>query len=249
MPNEPHPPSGKTKPKLTREQREALEGTELLVRRTPGMEPPEIDPTRVDEAYLFMLFASFGGDIFKTAAACGIKPNDVTVAAERGNWLERIRGLIELKQLDKTGEIERQLTRAINFVQVSVYRMCIDRAIRRFERMSDEAFFSELSPKTYYADGQLKSSGFNAKPLADIATAMEKVHWMSYQSMLDAPQDRAGRREKVKDDGPGEEDIHAKIAKALAGDDATNPVALALKVQAPQGDLLLGDTQKGNETS
>lgn len=236
MPNAPHVPSGKTKP--TREQREAMLETDKLVRATPGMEEIFIDPARVDEAQLFMLFASFSGDIFRTAAAAGIQPEDVTRKAEAGNWLSRIRGLIELKQLDKSGEIERQMSRAINFVQVTKWRMAIDRAIRRLEKMNDTEFFDELCTRTYYESGAIKSKAFSAKILADISTAMEKVHWMSYQSVMDAPQDRAGRREKVKDDGPGDEDIHAKIAKALAGDPETNPVEVALKAQDHQSDHL-----------
>jgi len=214
--SEPAAPKGK--PKLTREMREAIEGTERIV-------ASEGEPNRseVDDSQLFMLFASFSGDVFKTAHASGFSPAEVTDRAHAGDWMVKLRGLIELKQVDKSGEVERSISRAINFVQVNRYRMIIDRIIRKWDKMTPEELTDELSSKTYYADGTLKTSTISAKAFADIATAMEKVHWMSYQAMIDAPQDRAGRKEKVKDEGPGEDDIHAKIAKALAGHPEHNP--------------------------
>jgi hypothetical protein len=182
------------------------------------MRPIEgVDPARVDEAQLFSIYATFCGDVFKTAAAAGITPQAVTEHAEANNWLERIRSLIDLKEKDNSGEIERSLSRSLNFVQVSRYRLCIERMLRNIERKSDDELMDMMVTRTYDKEGNVTRVSMSAKIFAEMATAMEKVHWMSYQSLMDAPTDRAGRREKPRADLELAEDIHAKIAKTLAG--------------------------------
>lgn len=246
MPNEPTAPKGKPRHTLTREQREALSGAQGLISSSQkALEGVPVQPAQVDEGQVFMLFASFSGDIFRTAAAAGIDPEEVTRLAEAGKWMSRIRGLLGLKQFDKSGEIERCISRAMNFVQVNFYRRVIDRMVRKLEKMTDEEVVDFITSKTYYDSGQLKSSTPSAKVLADIATAMEKVHWMSYQSLVDAPQDRAGRREKVKDDGIGEDDVHAKIAKALMSAPACSP---SLQLEAALHEQVTGEKVAVPET-
>lgn len=202
---------------------------DALVARNPGLSPITRDTlgaARVDEGQLFMLFGSFCGDIFKTATAAGITPTLVTELAEQGNWMERLRGLIDLKQSAKPGDVERMFSRATNFVQVNRMRIAIDRVLRKLDFMSDDDLIEFITLKTYGPGGVLKTSAVSLKMLADFATAMEKVHWMTYQALLDAPTDRQARREKVKED-PIEEDIHARIAKALTQTPALDPAKVA----------------------
>lgn len=200
-----------------------------LVALNPGLsriDHETLGAARVDEGQLFMLFGSFCGDIFKTATAAGITPTLVTELAERGKWMERLRGLIDLKQSAKPGDVERMFSRATNFVQVNRMRIAIDRVLRKLDFMSDDDLIDFITLKTFGPGGDLKSSTVSLKMLADFATAMEKVHWMTYQALLDAPTDRQARREKVKED-PIEEDIHARIAKALTQTPALDPAKVA----------------------
>jgi hypothetical protein len=200
-----------------------------LVALNPGLsriDHETLGAARVDEGQVFMLFGSFCGDIFKTATAAGITPTLVTELAERGNWMERLRGLIDLKQSAKPGDVERMFSRATNFVQVNRMRIAIDRVLRKLDFMSDDDLIDFITLKTFGPGGELKSSTVSLKMLADFATAMEKVHWMTYQALLDAPTDRQARREKVKED-PIEEDIHARIAKALTQTPALDPAKVA----------------------
>jgi hypothetical protein len=239
MGSEPAARKGKPGPKLTQEQRDALTGSRGLIEQSIAeLKGQPVLPAQVDENHVFMLFASFSGDIFKTGAAAGLDPEEITRMAEAGKWMTRIRGLLDLKQFDKSGEIERCISRAMNFVQVNFYRRMIDRLVKKLARMTDDEMLEYVSGKTYFDNGQLKTCTPSAKVFADIATAMEKVHWMSYQSLVDAPQDRAGRREKVKDEGLGEDDVHARIAKALMTAPACSPT---LQLEASLHEQVTGE--------
>lgn len=210
----PGPDTGK--PRVPKEVQSTIEETgravEVLLK-----EPITLGPAQPDPEQIFLLFAAFGGDIFRCAHACGLPPEDITQYAEQGKWLERIRALIELKKGEKGPDVERGISRAVNFVQANKYRLIIERIIRGLDRMETNELIEHFVSRKVDSAGQAVITGFNLRPLADIASAMEKTHWMTYQALLDAPQDRAGRREKVKDDGAAEDDIHAKIARTLAG--------------------------------
>jgi hypothetical protein len=215
---------------------------DLVLQGKMGLEQAQADSEQV-----FLLFAAFSGDIFKCAHACDIAPEDITRMAERGNWMERIRALIELKKGEKGPDVERGISRAINFVQANRYRLILERVIRGLDHLSDEDLMDQFVSKKVNKDGEVVVTGVSFRLLADLATALEKTHWMSYQALLDAPQDRSGRREKVKDDGPGNEDVHAKIARALAGVTSQDPVQQVQVAQAEQVAGLAEDIQKAKE--
>ena len=180
-----------------------------------GTDAP-IPEGKANKDYIFLMFAAFGGDIFRCAHACGVDPEEVTRLAESGKWMERIRALIELKKGDKGPDLERGISRATNFVQVNRWRLILDRLIQHFEGLTDQQLLEKFITYRLDRNGEKVQTNISFKILADISTAMEKTHWLTYQATLDAPQDRAARREKPKDDEV-EEDLHAKIAKSLAG--------------------------------
>lgn len=215
VPNDPQPPSGKKR--VPREVKEAARNAVNRVNDVALAPITKITEGRADEGQIFMLFASFGGDIFKTGRACGVAPETVAELAEENHWLDRIRELIEVRKGDKGGDIERNVSRAMNFVQANRYRLFLERVIRKLDRMPDTDLWDQLTVYKYDRHGNLVSKALSLKLFADIATALEKVHWMTYQSLLDTQQDRAGRREKNKDDDTTEEDIHARIARTFAG--------------------------------
>jgi hypothetical protein len=179
--------------------------------------PTNVVPGKADAEQIFLMFAAFGGDIFRTAHACGVSPEEVTVKAEEGKWMERIRALIELKKGEKGVDVERGVNRAWNFVQVNRYRFIVDQLVRGMEEKSFDELIEMCRTYTRGKDNAQVPCSLSFKIFADLANAMEKVHWMTYQATLDLPQDRAHRRELGTGDGAAEEDTHAKIAKALTG--------------------------------
>lgn len=177
----------------------------------------------------FLLYASFCGDVERTAHAINVAPTAVIDMAESGKWNEKLKSIIALKRSAAPGDLERGINRALNFVQAHRYRLFLERVINRLTDMTPAEFegyllVDEFNPKT----GQTKSS-INARPLADLASALEKCSAMSYQALSDTAQDRA-RRDEATEGGEASGAIHAAIAKAMSeigGEDKSPATMLA----------------------
>ena len=90
---------------------------------------------------------------------------------------------------------------------------------------STEAGLREtLTVRHFNKKGEMISESCNMRPLADLASAMEKIHWMTYQALSDSPQERAKRVEKPADES-AQSDVHARIAAALANMRSKSPQA------------------------
>lgn len=180
--------------------------------------PMVIEPGRADAEQIFLLYAGSCGDVAKTARACNVSMQEVIKLAEEGGWLARIHELIDLKKLDKFDDVGRALSRATNFIQANRWRLFLERAVRKFEEIPDEELLEAF--KTYKVDknGDARMTGFSLRVLADLSSALEKCHWLLYQSLLDTPSDRAARKTVEKAGDPaGESDIHARIARMMTG--------------------------------
>lgn len=242
--NQPNPETGK--PRQRRSSRDLLANineTRLVIDDIVSTAPTELVHDKAHVEQIFLTFAALSGDIFRSAAACGVTPEVITQLAEENKWLERIRALIELKKGDKGADVERGIGRAINFVHANRYRLVLEQILTFFEGMTPREIVDFCTSYRTTKDGSTVPTGVSFRLLADIATAMEKVHWMTYQALLDTPQDRLARREKAKDADVVEDDIHAKIAKTLAGMTDRTPAAIMDKVQDAQVTALTKDSQ------
>jgi hypothetical protein len=212
-------PHVKGGPPVTARQKEHAAECSSSIAQIIANAPVTLDPkSNVTPDQIFPTYAGCSGDIFKTARACGITPQEVATLADEGGWLARISELIDLKKLDKFDDVGRALSRATNFVQANRWRIFIERMIREFEKIPDNELIDTF--KTFKVDrmGESKCVGFSMRVLADISTALEKCHWLLYQSLSDTPPERATRKavETAADEG-GEVDMHARIARAMAG--------------------------------
>lgn len=179
--------------------------------------PLKVEETPLEVEQVFMTYAGCCGDVQKTAKACGISMQRVIEYAETGNWLERIRELIDLKEIGKFDDVSRAISRATNFVQANRFRMYIERVVRKLSEVSDDELLDEFTTKRVTKDGQVVVTGLSLRMLADIGSAMEKVHWMTYMALCDGTPERAARKAEEKpDDVGGDSDMHAKIARTLA---------------------------------
>jgi len=165
----------------------------------------------IDRENAFMLYAAFTGDLERTAAALGVRPMDVLRVAQEEEWNEKLKPILDLKKSSKPGDIERAINRALNFVQAHRLRMVIERVIRRLTGMSAEELESYLFTSSTKAGGEIAK--LSTRALADLASAVEKCHAMTYQALNDSMPERARRN-----DGNGgieAGDMHAKIAEAM----------------------------------
>lgn len=182
---------------------------------------------------MFMLYASFCGDVERTAHAVGCKPTDVLRVADDEKWNEKLRSIIELKKSERPGDVERAINRAMNFVQAHRFRTLLDKLVFHFVDEARQKGIDKVccvTVTTSKGEASVTTSKIDTKPLSDLAAALEKVHWMSYVALNDSVADRKGRNEAVQEQAGGE--LHAKIAQAMSeARDSVSPRAQLIREQ------------------
>lgn len=166
----------------------------------------------IDRENAFMLYAAFTGDLERTAAALGVRPMDVLRVAQEENWDEKLKPILDLKKSSKPGDVNRAINRALNFVQSHKLRMTIERVLRRIAGMTPEELDQYLFTTSTTKDGS-EISKLSTRALADLASALEKCHAMTYAALNDSMPERAKRNEG--DGGVDAGDMHARIAEAM----------------------------------
>jgi hypothetical protein len=166
----------------------------------------------IDRENAFLLYAAFTGDLERTAAALGVRPKDVLLVATEENWNEKLKGILDLNKSGKPGDIERAINRALNFVQAHRLRMIIERVIKRLTNMTPEELEEYLFTSTNKAGDEI--SKLSTRALADLASALEKCHSLSYQALNDSMQERAKRNDG--DGGVSVGDMSVRIAEAMS---------------------------------
>lgn len=200
----------------------------------------------LDREQAFMLYATFAGDVVRTAHALNIKPAALILMADEGGWNDKLRSIIEGKESARPGDWERAVNRAINFVLAHQMRLLFDRALKRFREMDDEelekAMIEEWTDRE--GNGRYKATG---KVFADLAAAMEKVHSMTYHALSDTVQDRNRRKEQEKgEDTTG--DLHAQISAKMQQISADNsPRAQLFDAQLAKGQEVADEARKQPE--
>lgn len=174
----------------------------------------KLNPTdiTIDRENAFLLYATFCGDLEKTAHALNVQPVDVLEMARADRWDERLKSILALKKSSRPGDIERAINRAVNFVQAHRLRHVVERAIRRLYQMTDAEF-----EKAVFTNVSIKGEvdhRLSAKGLADLASAMEKAQSMSYAALTDTATDRA-RRKAEEDTEASAASLHVQIAQAM----------------------------------
>jgi hypothetical protein len=165
----------------------------------------------------FMLYATFCGDIAKTAHSTGLSREKIEQLATEHGWADKISEIIELNKGSKPGDMERGINRALNFVQANRFRIWVEKLMRAMVNAGDlvQDDLDVLRQKRYNKQGEITSEIVSTRALADLAATLEKIHWMTYEALGDSPQERAKRIEKPADDS-SQTDTHARIAAALA---------------------------------
>jgi hypothetical protein len=191
-------------------------------------------PVDIDRENCFLLFATFCGDIVKTAAAAGIPEAAVLKMCEDEGWHNKLAPILALKKSTRPGDIERGINRAINFVQAHKMRLFVQRVLQRLITMGD----AELEEYLFY--GGEKKDGTAVKKLstraiADLAVALEKSQSLTYQALNDSAPERAKRKELEDDGTVSSADLHAQISAGMAAIRASStPRAQLLDAQLAQ---------------
>lgn len=201
------------------------------------------DSTLSDRENAFLMFQSCDGNIKRTAEALNAPIELVAQVADEEKWLKRIEPILALRKYDPV-EVERNINRSMNFIQANKLRMVLEVLVTTLARMSPE----ELATYCIVREEERNEAGeiigvktkVQTRPFADLATALEKVHMLTYAATNDTVTERGHRMKRgTEDNDVAITDIHAAMAKAMStppepGDLMVTP-SVEAAVQANQG--------------
>lgn len=185
------------------------------VARDIGAPPPEAlaEPERVDDEQLFQLFAIYCGDVKRCALAAGLDEAVVEAKAAAQGWKDKIKLLIDLKTSARPGDSERGINRAVNFVQAHRYRNYLQRVLTQLTQLSDADLYDMLCSVSIQKDGTMTKK-LNTRAFADLASALEKCHAMSYAALNDTVGERKERGDEPEQHKSAAE-MHLQITRAM----------------------------------
>ena len=170
---------------------------------------------QIDRKNAFLLYATFCGDVEQTAHALGVSPVVVTHAAQLGKWDDQLKTIIGMKKSSRPGDVERAINRAVNFVQAFRMRLFIERVIQKLTGLPDEELDEYLFDVREGKAGSV-SKHVTTRPIADLTSALEKCHALTYLALNDTAQDRSRRQEQSDNTEFEAGALHVAIAKAMA---------------------------------
>lgn len=192
------------------------------------MERIQAEACTIDRENAWLLFASFCGDVERTALALNVAPATVIQVADDEGWLQRLKPIVDLKKSGRPGDIERALNRAVNYVQAHKFRLIVERTLQRITGLSTEEFDRLILEKPG-KDG-IRETALTTRAIADLASALEKAQAMSYAALQDTGTDRAHRKEGGSEIAATE--MYDKMAAAMAAvKGSVTPRALLLDAQ------------------
>jgi hypothetical protein len=179
----------------------------------------------LDRDNAFMLYATFCGDVDRTAHALSVEPEAVRGMVDQGKWDQKLRGILELKKSGKAGDVERAMNRAVNYVQAHRLRVFLERVLQHIFSCPLEQIEEWMFSFQYSKGDTEPVKKFSTRPLADLAAALEKCHSLTYLALGDSATERRGRNDVQDSDVSGGE-IHARIAAAMSKEAKVVPKVL-----------------------
>lgn len=189
----------------------------------------------------FQTYAQFSGDVVRTGHALGVPAVDILRAADRLGWNKQLESILALKSSGKPGDVERGISRALNFIQAHRMRIVLERLLDiLYAKSAEELFDMALTTKTTKGKGGVETEtvSLNTRPFADICAALEKVQSLTYLALADSVGERTKRSEE-REDGVSATQLHSMIASAMAkaapaGDPSTQLLQQQLDEAKPQ---------------
>lgn len=181
---------------------------------------------QIDRKNAFLLYATFCGDVEQTAHALGVPPVVVVHAARLDGWDEQLKTIIGMKKSSRPGDVERAINRAVNFVQAFRMRLFIERVLQKLTGLNDAELSDYLFEERENKAGNVTNK-LTTRPIADLTSALEKCHALTYLALNDTAQDRSRRQEQADNQEFEAGALHVAIAKAMAaagnGPDISTP--------------------------
>lgn len=193
---------------------------------------------KLDRENAFLLYAAFCGDVDRTAHVIDIPPDSVRALAKELEWDRKLAPIIAMKKSGRAGDVERAMNRALNFVQAHKTRCFIEQVLRKLTGMSPrdlEAFLFPQRKAKSDSDGTVvEMRTFSTRSIADLASALEKTHMLTYLALNDTATERKEREESGDDESAAASELHMKLAQAMnasGGGSLKSPHALLADAQ------------------
>lgn len=188
----------------------------------------------LDRGNAFLLYAVFCGDVDRTAHALNVDPELIRNLAVEHGWDKKLKPIIDLKKSSRAGDVERAVNRAMNFVQAHRFRLFLERVLRNISDMTPTELKAFVHPVKSMSESKAAGSAviqsFSTRALADLASALEKCHTMSYLALNDTATERKERKEEGDEDASASE-MHTRLAEAMARAGSKSVKALVLDAQ------------------
>lgn len=200
----------------------------------------KLDKRRLDITKVFLVYVSLVGDVEKTALALDLDPEIVQALATEEGWAAKVQRMCVVAHKEgKPGDYERQMNRAMAFVQAHQTGIAIDGIVGWFATKTPQEIMDALT----VFDGRGKAR-LSARFFADLASAMEKVQHLRYYALGDTPPERLERTKEEKE-GMDANALHHAVICAL---NAPGSRAVSADVLVKQiAEKAAQDVQKASE--
>ena len=196
---------------------------------------PEVMPQEVNRETAFLLYATFCGDVERTAHALNVRAVDLLRVADAEGWDNKLAGILALKKSTRPGDLERAINRALNYVQAHLWRQFLDRVVQDF---------CNMSPAQLAACDEHGKPNVAPRSLADLSSALEKAHHMTYAALNDTAGERTKRKLDEDDATASPAQLFTQMAKAMAEvEESTTPRAMLFDAQLVQAQRLTEKAQ------
>lgn len=209
----------------------------------------DVSDVELDVAQIFQLYCVFCGDVVRVAHVAGIKPVDVLRVASAEGWDEKLGPILELSRSQKPGDWERACSRALNYVQAHKLRMFLERVLSRITSMEAEELESYILTSKLDKNGVETAKVLSTRALADLASAIEKCHVLTYLSLSDTAQDRGKRKEQSSDVDGDCGSLHLRIAQAMSQVKSAEAASPRLALLSAQVTLAASIVQEAAKTA
>lgn len=186
---------------------------------------------QVDQVKAFMLYAYFGGDALKCANACRVDIRIIQALEHDFSWADKIKGQNRLDTPEGL-KMEQELNRAANYTMAKRFAAVLESVVLDAE--STERFIETLCIELVPIKGKPGEyeKVFTAKPLLELAKAMQTINDMSYRALGDKT---AAKADTVPDDTGKSTSLAIHIYGALAKMGQAVKVAERMVPQAELG--------------
>lgn len=151
----------------------------------------DTDKNLLDVSQIFQTFIAFCGDVDKTAVALNIDPIVIKDLARAEGWAKKIDEWTKLREGDPR-DAQIQINRAVNYVQAHRLRSILDKVVSQLKD-KEAAALVDLLTRTGKAGTE-----FSARPLADLAKAIECCQLMTQRALGDTEAERPDAGETGK---------------------------------------------------